>query len=500
MKNFFLLALAVAFVANVSAEGYQVNTLSAKQLGMGHTGVAQRLDSESLWFNPAAAAFQQQKFTISAGMTAIFSEASWDRLNRTYYDDVEDGYIYTAESASTDNKISTPFYLNANYMLRDNLSIGLSFNTPFGSSISWDDNWQASELIQSISLASYCAQPTVAYKTNNGKLSFGLGLMMMWGNMDLSKSLFEISEYSTAVVASVDQSLAGEVLTADEEDDDDEVYPLASANLVGSTGLALGVNVGIFYNPSDKWDLGLSYRSQMKMKINSGTTSVEYFNSAVETALLTYIMPDLSDGTFSAELPLPWTLNVGATYYPGRKWKIATDLIWTGWSVYDTLDFTYSSDTNSKLDGYVSSSEKNYKNTLTVRFGTEYIANKWLTTRVGFYYDESPARYNCVNPETPSMNKTGFTAGATFVPFKSEPNFKVDLAYGLVIPANYNRRGSISYTNSLAEYEAYQTAITADGATAESIVAAVAAVEQDIFQGYYRAVAHTLSLGVSWSF
>ena len=35
------------------AEGYQINTLSAKQEGMGHVGVAMKLGSESMIFNPA---------------------------------------------------------------------------------------------------------------------------------------------------------------------------------------------------------------------------------------------------------------------------------------------------------------------------------------------------------------------------------------------------------------------------------------------------------------
>ncbi|MDE7459746.1 MAG: outer membrane protein transport protein, partial [Paramuribaculum sp.] len=42
------------------AEGYQVNTLSAKQLGMGHVGVAMKLGAESMLFNPAGLAFSDK--------------------------------------------------------------------------------------------------------------------------------------------------------------------------------------------------------------------------------------------------------------------------------------------------------------------------------------------------------------------------------------------------------------------------------------------------------
>lgn len=54
MKKFMLAATAAATVAfGAMAEGYQVNSLSAKQIGMGHTGIALKLGSESMFFNPA---------------------------------------------------------------------------------------------------------------------------------------------------------------------------------------------------------------------------------------------------------------------------------------------------------------------------------------------------------------------------------------------------------------------------------------------------------------
>ena len=78
-KTLLLLAAAVA-ATGVFAEGYQVNNLSSRQNGMGHVGTAMKLNSESLWFNPAAAAFQTTKFDISAGVTGIASKATYTSL------------------------------------------------------------------------------------------------------------------------------------------------------------------------------------------------------------------------------------------------------------------------------------------------------------------------------------------------------------------------------------------------------------------------------------
>ena len=52
MKKLSMMLGALLVAASAYAEGYQVNTLSARQLGMGHVGVAMKLGAESGYFNP----------------------------------------------------------------------------------------------------------------------------------------------------------------------------------------------------------------------------------------------------------------------------------------------------------------------------------------------------------------------------------------------------------------------------------------------------------------
>ena len=80
MKKIFLLLAAAAAASGAYAEGYQVNNLSSKQNGMGHVGTAMKLNSESIWFNPAAASFQDSEFDISVGITGIASKATYTSL------------------------------------------------------------------------------------------------------------------------------------------------------------------------------------------------------------------------------------------------------------------------------------------------------------------------------------------------------------------------------------------------------------------------------------
>ena len=76
MKQLLLTISALLFATAVCAEGYQVNTLSAKQLGMGHVGTGMKLNSESIYFNPAGTAFQTSRFSFSVGITGIKSNAT----------------------------------------------------------------------------------------------------------------------------------------------------------------------------------------------------------------------------------------------------------------------------------------------------------------------------------------------------------------------------------------------------------------------------------------
>ncbi len=460
MKKIFLFAIAAMFTVSASAEGYQVNTLSAKQFGMGHTSVSQKLGSESVWFNPGAAAYQQQKFSISAGMTGIQATAKWTSMN---------DYTSQTESHTSDNDLSTPIHIYANYKITDDLAFGVSFNTPYGSSMNWGDDWAGAHLVQNISLQSFTAQPTLSYKFLDGKLSVGAGLMMSWGTFELSRSMFAVGDTTNAIVAALAASYgmtdaAAAILTVGDT-------PLASATLGGDAGLKMGVNVGIMYDINKRWSLGASYRSKMVMAVDSGTAELNYANE-IASALLSSNFAGMDTGTFSAELPLPSTLSVGATFRPTERLEIAAELQWVQWSAYDSLVVSFNED---GLSGYDQNAVKNYSNTMITRIGGQYNANDWLTLRLGFYVDESPVASDYLNPETPSMTKVGYTGGISIAPCKKNPFFSIDLAYGYIASADPERAGSYPTINNLTG-------------------------SLEVFSGNYETKAHTGSVGLSWGF
>lgn len=410
------------------AEGYQVNSLSARQAAMGHVGAAMKLGAESMHFNPAALVYLNRPIDLSLGATAIFSHI---------------GYKNDDYKAETHNSISTPLYAYAGFRIYDNLAAGVSFTTPYGSSIKWDKNWKGAHLVQDIALKAYSIQPTVSYKIIDN-LSIGAGLMVAFGNVELSRALLPVG--SLVPLLGPDYS---------------NVVP-AQATLTGKSSVRLGYNIGIFYELNKKFSFGLSFRSKIKMKVHEGTAVLEYASQKIKD-LISSKVPPLDQGTFTAEMPLPSNINAGITYRPAERWIISGEVQFVEWGAYKELDIQF---TEEVLNGYNIRAAKNYKNTRIYRLGGQFKATDRLDVRAGLYYDESPVRSENYNPETPGMNKLGISAGLSFRPLNY---LSIDVAF--------------LYTQGFSRNGTY-----------------VDALNPTPFEGRYSSHAFSPSLGLSFSF
>lgn len=493
MKKLILVLAAAAIATGAYAEGYQVNNMSAKQTGMGHVGTAMKLNSESIFFNPAATAFQSSRFDISAGFTGILSNVRYQSLPTL-------GNDYTSgPSEKSDNKLSTPIHVYFNYKPTERLAVGLGFYTPYGSSMNWGNNWSGAHLVQEINLTAFTFQPTVSYKICD-RLSIGAGLMVSWGNFDLSRSLLSPTTRRGLIAGMIDPkitqlegainsgALTGEALaqaTATLQTlegakgylNNTMSQSLVSAKLEGDADVAVGVNAGFLWDITDEWSLAMTYRSRLNMKVGKGhaTMNIDPTAAALIAQLGqlspgTELIPGLDKGTFNAELPLPTTVTWGVSFRPAVKWELAVDLQWTGWSAYKALNVVFNEEELGIKPIY---SVKNYSNTLAFRFGAQYRATDFITARMGMYVDESPVSSDYLNPETPSMTKVAYTAGISLRPTKF---MSIDLAYCYVSSADPERSGS---------YPVY-------GYTSGKL--------EEVFSGNYKLHANVFSLGVGFSF
>lgn len=313
--------------------------------------------------------------------------------------------------------------------------------------MNWGKEWKGGHLVQDISLKSFVFQPTLAYRIGE-KLSIGGGLMIAKGSVELSRSIIP--------VGSLEATLGAQYK---------DVVP-AAATLNGDADIALGYNLGALLDIGDKWSVGVSYRSKLKMKVKEGEAELVYASEAIKN-MVGAMVPPLDQGTFHAELPLPANLNIGVAFRPIEKLLISLEYQGVHWEAYKKLSLKF---TQNVLNGYSIEADKKYNYSYAIRLGGQYAVTNRFDARAGFYVDATPVDEDYYNPETPGMTKLGLSAGFSFRPTS---NFSIDAAFLAILGQGAD--GSYTYINSITKQE-------------------------ESFSGSYKSTAFVPSLGFSYKF
>lgn len=425
MKKIVMAALAMGIAVTAAAEGYQVNTLSTKQLGMGHTGVALKLGAESMLFNPAGMAFSDRTLDISASVSAVAPSSTATLPDGSTWD--------------THAPVSTPLNVAASFRIFDNLQGGVAFYTPYGSGIEWLDNWPGAVLNQRCTLRAFTIQPTLSWRPLPG-LSIGAGLMMTWGNVNLDKGLVS-AESMDAMLGVLDATGMGAAMGIPAGYRYGTTTP-ASVNLNGTAKPAFGVNVGVMYDITKQLTAGVSFRSKMNLTVDAGTATVRYADD-LAAAVLQPSLGIINQANFKATMPAPYVLTFGLGYKPADRWTVALDAQLTGWNAYRSLDVEFLDDKLTAFDQHIA---KDYRNAWAVKAGVQFAATKRLDVRAGIMVDTTPVRDNNYNPETPGTTKIDPSAGLSFRPVKG---LSIDFALMYVAGLNARNR-SCTYVDLLA--------------------------------------------------
>lgn len=364
----------------VFAGGFRVSLQGVKQLAMAHTS-AHAEDASVAFFNPAGISFIPSKLSVVAGGFGAKSKVTYQNLD-------------TNQSYETDNPIGTPIYAAVAYKVTPSISVGFSFATPFGSTIDWGDSWSGKEMVHKMELKSMFYQPMVSVKLAPWA-SFGMSYIYATGLVDWDKSVTQFG---------------------------------GSMNINDDKASGSGFGLGFYFQPNDKLDVSIAYRSPIDMKAENGKVT---FN--VAPSLFSLIGLDANgQDNFKATLPLVDEYTIGATYKITPKWKMSADFNYTGWSGYDklTLDFENAKVGNQPGDATVLVTPKNFHNTKTIRVGTEYKFTDMIAGRLGWYFDEAPYSDENFIPETPSFDAHVITGGLGL----NFNTFGVDLAVAKSFP------------------------------------------------------------------
>lgn len=469
MKKILTAVLAASMAMGVSAEGYQVNTFSAKQEGMGHAGVAMKLGAESQIFNPGALAFMNKTMEVSGSLSAIKSDCT---------------ATVDGEKFHTSNKVATPMNFSAAFRIYDNLYAGVTLFTPYGSSINWGKSWPGAALNESVNLKVFTVQPTVSWRVLPN-LSIGAGLMIGWGNVNLNKGLVSAStmtdlvnlqyqaqllQYKAAKLAQL-QGGADPGTSPSAPAQYGHLAP-ASVNLKGDSELALGVNVGVLWDINEKWNVGASFRSRMNMHVKAGDAQVEYADEQARR-ILGATLDNINYTNFDASMPCPYVLTAGVAYKPIPKLELAFDLQYNGWKTYRELNIDFDG-LDAPYDQHLT---KNYHNAFTYHIGAQYAMTDRLDLRAGLMIDTNPCDLDYYNPETPGMTKIEPSVGLSFRPIKG---LSIDVAF-MYVKGMGQTDASVEYANLLAPI--YNSNLATYNAGAQQLNTTIDALSQRVPAG-----------------
>lgn len=397
-----IVSLAFLSAGMVYAGGFRVSLQGVKQLAMAHTS-AHTEDASVAFFNPAGIAFVPAKLSIAGGGFGAKTVITYQNPS-------------TGNSYETQNPLGTPFYAALSYRVAPNISVGLSVSTPFGSTVKWADDWAGREIVQKMALKSFYFQPMVAFKISP-EVAIGASYIYAKGSVDWERAATQLG----GTLHIEDKKASGQ-----------------------------GFGLGFYMKPDENWDISVAYRSPVNVKADNGTATFKV------PASLFPVLGLSSAGTdsFKATLPLVDEYTLGFTFKATPRWSLSADFNYTGWERYNSLklDFANAPVGNQKEDPTVSVTPKNYHNTKTFRFGTQYMLTDKFAGRLGYYYDESPYDDEDFAAETPSFNANVLTAGFGY---RFSPAFVVDVAAGLSFPKAREVANSYYNFNGQAKAKAF---------------------------------------------
>ena len=347
---FFILLLVVSADYAYSG-GFAILQQGTGAMGQGNAFVAQADDPSAVFFNPAGIAqLDGRQAYLGATLTAP----------RVTYDGPGN------QDEATVARIYTPPYAYLTQQISPQIYFGLGVFSPFGLGTVWEGDWEGRYLTTYSSLQTFNLNPNLAFK--KGNLAVSAGLNVLRADLELKKKLLLPS------------------------------FPDGESKLTDDTW-GYGYNLGLLYHVNDSWQLGLSYRSEIKLSFDDGDVDFKV------PAPLKSIFPDTKG---KGDLDLPPSLTAGISFKPDTKWTLEFDVTWTGWSTYDELKVKFKDPVNGQ---YSSVQPKKWEDVFAYRFGIKYRMSDRYTFRAGYIFDEAPMPNSTLDPQMPDGDRHIYTAG-----------------------------------------------------------------------------------------
>lgn len=376
MARIFIFSIFLFFwsLGSAFAAGFALYEFSARGNALGGTLIGRADDPSALAYNPAGITQLPGK-QVQGGLSVIAPMV-----------DVTVSNPYAADAQTTtrgERNYWVPPHLYYTHQINDRLWLGLGLLSRFGLGTEFDDDWSGRYNNRYAGVQSGSLNPNLAYKITDD-LSVAVGAEVMYFDIELRRAidgspLFgqPITNNPATSAADIDMKLKGD-------------------------SWGYGFNAAVHYTPADWIRMGLSYRGPVKQKVKGDAT----FNSPVNHPVF------FQNTDASGDVTLPDSLGGGIAVYPTEKLSLEFDVIYTFWSKYDELKFTFDDPVLFGQDS--NTSIKNWDDVWRLQFGAEYALTPNIDLRASYIFDQTPDPDEHADYLVPANDRHLFSFGPGF--------------------------------------------------------------------------------------
>lgn len=393
------LALVLCCASVAGAEGFALNEWSARGVSLAGGMVGRADDPSALAYN--AAGITQLPGTQAMGGFAFIAPSGSIKA------DMQDGSDHTTY---TKPAVWTAPHAYLTQQLNERVWLGLAAFSRFGLGNSFSGNWDGRYNVYDVGVQTFSFVPTLAVKLND-VFSVSAGVEAMYAHMHLGNKIPTVT--STGQRYDNDMQLEG-------------------------TGWGMGAQFGLHMRLNDQWSVGLSYKSQVTMRLDG---DVEFGHHDQNMLIkMGQHLPRAEDCSANTTLQLPDSAALGIAYKPLENLSFEVGAVWTRWSTYNAL--------NIYMDnGYGSVNNKEWRDGWNFNASVEYRPLDWWALRAGFAYETPVLNEDHADYIMPVNGRQMLSLGTGF----AWNNWTLDLAYAhfWINSTDYDRTDANGIRNQL---------------------------------------------------
>ncbi|ANY85874.1 MULTISPECIES: OmpP1/FadL family transporter [Pseudomonas] len=371
------LGVAVALASSqLFAAGFALNEQSVSGMGTGFAGRSSSAEDASTVYGNPAGMSRLKREQVTVGGAAVIAKTDISGRGSNFGGETDGDMVPTVG-------VPMGYYVKP---IDDHWSVGFGVYVPFGliTDYGGDDAaryWGKKSKVEVVTF-----QPTISYAFND-KVSVGFGPTINRIKGELGSNL---SSQAFAGPGSRD----GEVKIKGDD-------------------TAVGYNIGVLVQATDRTRLGLTYHSMVDYKLEGDTR-------------VSYPLPIGLSGKFDASLKIktPESVDFSITHELDDNWTLYAGSTWTRWSRLENITVE-----NEAPAGYplkTITEEQNWHDTWAHAIGAAYKVNKEWTLRAGFSVDQSPTNNHDRSPRIPTGDRKAVSFGAGWSP---NDDMTIDVAY-----------------------------------------------------------------------